>query len=263
MQYLFDMWQGVGIQIATTKNILLLFDYDGTLTPIVERPELAELSRETRNMLNSLSRKSRTVVGIISGRSINDLRNRIGLNSIVYAGNHGLEIEGPGIKFLHPVAEEIKTTLSVLYTMLRKALTSVDGTFIEDKGLTLSVHYRQVEEGEKQGEVKTAFEKITGVARMLGRVRTTSGKKVYEVRPPVAWDKGKAVKMLMKDYGKGDVLPIYVGDDLTDEDAFTALRDSKGITVYVGGNNPDFSAKYYLNSTEEVEQLLKKLNNLL
>jgi trehalose 6-phosphate phosphatase len=263
MQHVFDVWEEVSVKIRLSRHFLLLLDYDGTLTPIVERPEIATLSANMKLILKSLSQKKTATLGIISGRALMDLRSRVGLQNVIYAGNHGLEIEGPGIRFLHPVAQEIKATLKVLHIVLGKALMPIDGAFVEDKGLTLSVHFRQVKDREKEREVRNVFEKIVGVARMVGRIRTTTGKKVYEIRPPVSWDKGQAIKMLIKEYGKGIVMPLYAGDDLTDEDAFIALKDFPGISIYVGGDNPVSTAQYYLNTTSEVEELLIRIDKIL
>ena len=131
---------------------------------------------------------------------------------------------------------------------------------MEDKGLSLSVHFRQVE-ARKTGEVKSTFEHIVSNAQALGRIRITQGKKVYEVRPAVAWDKGKAVKLLMKRCGKGGrrsgLLPIYLGDDLTDEDAFRTLGN-KGLTVRIGRPRSS-AAAYYLSDTRAAAGFLRKI----
>jgi len=263
MRHVFDEWEDLSARIKSSRQLLLLLDYDGTLTPIVERPEAATLPDRIKIILKSLSQKKTTSIGIISGRALTDLRSRVSLPNIIYAGNHGLEIEGPGIKFLHPIAEEIRATLHLLNIVLKKSLQTIEGAFVENKGLTLTVHYRQVRDQKKEGEVGHVFEKSVGVARMLGRIKTTTGKKVYEIRPPVSWDKGKAVKMMLKDYGKGAVLPLYIGDDLTDEDAFAVLQEGQGISIYVGGDNPSSNARYYLESTAEVEEFLIRLNSII
>jgi len=263
MQYLFDVWNDIVAQIKAAKHIMLLLDYDGTLTAIVEKPELADLPLKVREILKTIGRKPHTTIGIVSGRSLNDLKSKVNLSNIIYAGNHGLEIEGRGMNFLHPVTEEIKATLKVLNIMLSKAFGSIEGAFVENKGMTLTVHYRQVENKNKEAEVKRIFDRIVGVARMLGRVKITSGKKVYEIRPPVAWDKGKAVNLIIQKFSKANVLPVYVGDDLTDEDAFKEVQRRVGISVYVGGEDTRFSAKYFLNTTNEVPEFLERLNEIV
>jgi trehalose 6-phosphate phosphatase len=263
MRYVFEAWDSLSAQIKSSKRLLLLFDYDGTLTPIVESPEAAVLSDRVRLMLRMLSQKKNATVGIVSGRALGDLQSRVGLPNIIYAGNHGLEIEGPRMSFLHPVAEEIKATLHVMYAILKKALAGIPGAFVENKGLTLSVHFRQVGDREQEGEVTHIFNRIVGVAKMLNKVKITSGKKVFEIRPPVSWDKGKAIKMMIERNGDGEVLPVYTGDDLTDEDAFLQLKDGPGISIYVGTDSPESAAKYQVNSPEEVEEFLIRLNGII
>ena len=243
--------------------ILLLLDYDGTLTPIVDSPELADLSTESRNLLRALSQRRRFSVGVVSGRALNDLTNRVDVRGIIYAGNHGLEIKGLGVEFVHPLTEEIGSIINILGKMLSKTFSQIRGTVVEDKGFTLSVHYRQVEDEETEHEIKDAFEQVVGVARTLGKVKTTSGKKVYEVRPNVPWHKGKATKFIMKKYAKSgrtsSLLPIYVGDDLTDEDAFKAIEGYGGISIYVGPENPKSVASYRLDSPAEVADFMRRL----
>jgi trehalose-phosphatase len=232
----------------------------------VDRPELADLPAGTRQLLRALAHRHCFTVGIISGRALSDLKHRVGIGSIVYAGNHGLEIEGPGISFINPLAEEMKPVLRVIHQALSKALITVRGALVEDKGLSLSVHYRRVEEEEVE-EAKTVFERILRMPHLSGKVKITSGKKVHEVRPAVDWDKGKAIKLLMKRYGKGGrrsgLLPVYLGDDLTDEDGFGAIeRYGDGLTVFVGGESDSTMARYFLRSPGEVETFLSRLLNL-
>jgi trehalose-phosphatase len=259
MQYLFSAWHEIDRRLKAAGRVLLLCDYDGTLAPIVDRPELADLPDRTRQLLQGLSRQGRFTVGVISGRSLADLRHRVSIPSIIYAGNHGLEIEGPGIGLINPLAEEMRPVLGVIHQVLSKALARIRGVQVEDKGLTLSVHYRNVEE-DRTEEVRNIFERVMATARSLGRVRITSGKKVIEVRPPVDWDKGKAIALLADRFGKPtarkEALPIFLGDDATDEDGFKMVEQRHGISVLVGEERRDSAARYYLKSPAEVEEFL-------
>jgi trehalose 6-phosphate phosphatase len=261
MLYVFDELDAIINRIKSSQKVLILFDYDGTLTPIVEEPELAVLSDKSRKVVKALAGKRKFIVGIISGRAISDIKSKVNIDNIIYAGNHGLEIEGPGFAFIHPLTDEIKSNLKLINIVLNKTVGSIKGSIVEDKGITLSVHYRQVEDTDKEKEVKNVFDRVIGIARKLGKVNTTSGKKVYEVRPPVQWHKGKAIELIMKDYEKTRYKPIiiYMGDDLTDEDAFQSLKAFKGISIYVGEDNPDSHADYYLKSSEEVYEFINKL----
>jgi trehalose-phosphatase len=242
--------------------VLLLCDYDGTITPIVERPEMADLSEKTRQLLQTLARQSSFTVGILSGRALADLRQRVDISGIIYAGNHGLEIEGPGIGLVNPLAEEMRPALHLINQVLNKALAPIRGVQVEDKGLTVSVHYRMVEEGKSE-EVRNIFERVIANARSLGKVITTSGKKVYEVRPAVKWDKGEAIAFLIDKYGttktKKGLLPIFLGDDQTDEDGFRVIEKHDGVSVFVGEQTNNSKARYYLKAPAEVEQFLERL----
>ena len=263
MEHLFGVWDSIVTRIKSSKHVLLLFDYDGTLTPIVDRPELADLHIESRQLLKALAHKPRFTIGIVSGRALNDLQGRADVSGIIYAGNHGLEIEGPGIEFIHPLTEEMGSIIRVIGKMLSKSFSKTRGVVVEDKGSTLSVHYRMVEDEEKVNEVRNVFEQVVGLARSLGKIKTTSGKKVHEVRPNVPWHKGKAVKFIMKQYAKNGrqsgLLPIYVGDDLTDEDAFDVIEGYGGISIYVGSEDSPTAARYFVNSITEVAEFIQRL----
>lgn len=265
MQYLFDEWETIANKIRTASHTLLMFDFDGTLTPITDTPEMANLHEESRRLLKNLARCSNFTVAIISGRALNDLQSRIEIPGIIYAGNHGLEIQGPELAFVHPIKEEVEPVLRMIALILKKALGAIRGAIVEDKGLTLSVHYRLVDDQEID-EVKDILDSAVGIAAVLGKVRTTSGKMVHEIRPAVPWNKGKAVKLLMKRFGKGGrqsgLLPLYIGDDLTDEDAFKVIESYGGIAVYVGDENDQSVANYYLKSTGDVANIMKELLRL-
>jgi trehalose 6-phosphate phosphatase len=262
MKYLFDVWDKVAQRLKSTEHILLLSDYDGTLTPIVDKPELATFPQETRKLLRKLVKNRRYTLGIVSGRALSDLKSRIDLEGIIYAGNHGLEIEGFGSSFLEPIAEEMRPFFRMLHQALLATLRGIKGVFVEDKGLTLSVHYRMVD-GTEEVKVDDAFRKIAGPLYVTGKIRVTRGKKVYEIRPPVDWDKGKAIAWLIARFresvGKGEVLPMYLGDDLTDEDGFEVIEKNNGISVFVGGESFQSVARYFLKSPEEVTEFLKML----
>ena len=262
MEHLFLAWREVAVQLRAARHILFFSDYDGTLAPIAERPELANLSRETSELLQTLARQSCFTICVISGRACRDLQQRVGIRSIIYAGNHGLEIEGPAMSFINPIAKELKPLFRHLHQSLSKALGKVSGVLVENKGLSLSVHYRMVAE-DKRDEVKNIFEQAIDAARSLGKVRITSGKRVYEVRPAVAWDKGKAIALLLKRQRKPkrktQVLPIFLGDDLTDEDGFKVINQYRGISIFVGEETANTAAHYFLDSPAEVEKFLGRL----
>lgn len=263
MEHLLSAWNFIAEQIQAAKHVLLLSDFDGTLAPIVDRPELAVIPETTCRLLEALTHDPCFTVGVISGRALSDLKERVNIDGIIYAGNHGFEIEGPGLNFINPIAEEIKPFFRIVRQILGLTLGAIKGVLVEDKGLTLSIHYRQAQE-EKARDIRTIVERTVNGLPARGLFKVTSGKKVYEVRPAVDWDKGKAIRMLMKRYGKGDrqsgLLPIYLGDDLTDEDGFRIFeKHGDGIAVHVGGVNVHSAARYYLDSPDEVVVFLDRV----
>ena len=263
MEHLLSNWKAISEQIQTAKQILFLSDFDGTLAPIVEKPEMAFMPENISRRLEELTHDQRFIVGIISGRALSDLKERVNIDGIIYAGNHGFEIEGPGVNFINPTAEEIKPFLKAIQHFLSLTLGTIKGVLVEDKGITLSVHYRQAKE-EKARDIEAAVKHSINGLSARGLLKVTSGKKVYEVRPAVNWDKGKAIRFLMKKYGKGGrqsgLLPIYLGDDLTDEDGFRIVEKyDNGITVHIGGTNAGTAARYFLDSIDEVAVFLEKL----
>ena len=257
MEYFFDRWGE--IERALAPGALLLLDYDGTITPIVERPELAILSPDMKELLKRLSKHY--TLGIISGRSLAGVRELVGLEGIYYAGNHGFEIGGPGIKLVKPEAERARPILAKLCEELRARLGNIKGAIVEDKGLTASVHYRLVAEEEFE-RLKNIFEETISAHINSGVVRVIHGKKVFEIRPNVEWDKGKAVLWISDVVDpKAELTPVYMGDDQTDEDAFSALKE-KGVTILVSEGPRESNAKYFVKNVDEVKIFFEKLIKL-
>lgn len=254
-KHLWVEWCRVVSTIRASASLFVILDYDGTLTPIVERPEDAQISSETINLLKTLADKRGYRVGIVSGRMVEDVKKRVGLENLYYAGNHGLELSGPDIEFVHPGAKELVEIISKIFEELKSEVGGVEGVIIEDKTLTLSVHYR-LTPAEKIGLVK---QKVLQLVSGWQNLNLTCGKKVLEVKPKLDWNKGKAAQLLIKSIAP-DSLPIYTGDDRTDEDAFLQL--SKGVTILVTNTPTQTSAKYYLKDSDEVKELLKRLTAL-
>lgn len=263
MRYLFDDWGDVATRVRRAGHVFLLTDFDGTLAPIVERPEDAVLSEGIKAVLRALAKNQRYTVGVISGRALTDLVDRVGVGGIIYAGNHGLEIRGRGLSFIEPVAERMKAIFRVLHHALSIALHGIEGVFVEDKGLTLSVHYRMARDREAE-RVREIVDRVTGPLHEGGRVRLTTGKKVVEVRPPVAWDKGKAIEWLLTRRVAGrstaGTWPIFLGDDVTDEDGFAVVNKRRGLSVFVGHAMAESRAPYYLSSPAEVGDFISRLS---
>lgn len=240
-------------RLGRSAHLLVLLDYDGTLTPLVDRPQNAFLDARLRETIATLARKPRCTVAILSGRALEDVRERVGIDGLIYAGNHGLEIEGPGLSFLCAAAAEEMQSMHELAGQLMKRFRSVPGVLVEDKRLTLSIHHRLVPEGRM-----TEFRAILAdtVSALNPCFQVTEGNKVHEIRPRAEWNKGIAAVWIRQQSCPGEVLSIYLGDDRTDEDAFAVLKE--GITVKVG-NSSDTAADYSLDSPRDVARFLEWL----
>ena len=211
----------------------VLLDYDGTLTPIVGHPVEAVLAPDTKAALARLAR--RWPVAVVSGRDLADVRSMVGLPGIAYAGSHGFDIvapDGRGRRF----GTAYLPSLDAAERELRREMDAVPDAWVERKAFAIAVHYRQVEESRIL-EVDWRF---GAVAAGHPDLRRTGGKKVFELRPGLDWDKGKALTVLLEVLGldRPGVLPIYVGDDETDEDAFRAVRGG-GLGIIVAGAGED------------------------
>ncbi len=259
MEHLFDALDGLLGKAALAKRILLFLDYDGTLTPIAKRPELAVLPGKTRRILRGMAESRRMTLGIVSGRSLGEIKRLVGIDGIYYAGNHGLEAEGPGLSYLNSQAARSKPAIERLYAELAEKLRGIGGVTVEDKGYSLAVHYRRASAAGEQA-AKKIFAETAGRYRAEGAVRTAENKKTLEALPPADWGKGKMLlEIIRRIGGQGkDALTIYMGDDATDEDAFRALKP-EGVTVLVSASQRDSHAGYYLRSVEEVTEFLKRL----
>lgn len=265
MQKIFESWESFSSAVFSASYVLLLSDYDGTLTPIVDRPQDALLSRGMRTKLRTLANHPSFSVGIISGRSLSEIKGMVGIKGIYYAGNHGLDIDGPDLSYINPQAREAQSIIKDISRKLIEKLLDIDGVIIEDKDLSLSVHYCLVEERQVK-LVVDRFHQLTSPEIDYGKIRIGSGKKVLEVRPPVDWHKGKATEKIVKKIEKviGDKMKkyIYLGDDSTDENAFKVIRRLRGWSIFGGPADSSSKVEYCLESVLEVETFLTRLFQL-
>lgn len=236
------------------RTLAVFFDYDGTLTPIVARPELAVLGTDTRFALEALA--ARCTVGVISGRDLADVHEMVAAAGLWYAGSHGFDVLAPdGRRFESPLGAQAVPALGAAYAELTDRLATIPGAWVERKRFAVAVHFRQVEDAHI-GEVEAVIDAVRAGAEGL---RKTGGKRIWELRPDVEWDKGRALWWLLELAGlPDDVEPVYVGDDVTDEDAFVALG-ARGIGLVVEDGDRPTSADYTLRTTDEVRQLLIEL----
>lgn len=244
---------------AAGKRLAVFLDYDGTLTPIVDRPDQARLSGEMREAMRALARHA-TVAGI-SGRDLEDVRALVGLADLFYAGSHGFDIAGPQGR--HWTYEEGTPFLAVLDRAereLHERLDRIHGALVERKRFAIALHYRSVSE-ESVPAVEAVVDEVLS---RYPKLRKSSGKKIFELQPRIEWHKGKAIQWLLDtlDLDRPDVLPLYIGDDLTDEDAFRSLRN-RGIVIVVRDEPRPTQAVYALERPDDVKDFLTKLTSLL
>jgi len=267
MKNILSCWDAIATKIKEAEHILLLSDYDGTLTPIVEKPGLANLSSQVKEYLQRLAGNPCMTLGIVSGRALRDLRERTGVDNITYVGNHGLEIEGPDFSFVNPVARKTQPFLHSLCEELSQALVKIRGSRVDNKGLTLSLHYRLVDEVQL-GEVDKIFHRVVDPPLISGKIRVTPSKKAYDIRPAVDWGKGKAIEFIVQrlneKLAKGSkLLVIFLGDDVTDYDGFCVVNKGNGISIFVGEEGAEPEASYFLRSPNEVYQFLNMLGGVI
>jgi trehalose-phosphatase len=235
------------------KTPAVFLDYDGTLTPIVERPEQAKLTDDMRRTLARLA--DRVPVAVISGRDLDDVRAMVALSGLELAGSHGFDIvdlEGRA----HQHGTEFLPALDQAERELGPLLEPIPGARVERKRFAIAVHYR----GVADEHVAAVEDAVNIVASRHPELRRTGGKKVFELRPGIEWDKGQAVIFLLGTLGldRPDVIAIYVGDDETDEDAFRALRD-RGLGVVVADEDDVRTtwARFRLPDVEGVRTFLE------
>ena len=237
-------------QLETMQPAVFL-DYDGTLTPIVARPDLALLDEAVRRTLAALAK--RCPVAIVSGRDRADVQRLVNIDGLIYAGSHGFDIRGPGLDVEHGAA--YLPELDDAETALRRSLNHTRGVLVERKRYSLAVHVRGLPPDAARA-VETA---VDAVLSSHSRLRMGTGKMVFELLPRLDWHKGKAVFHVLERLRlPAAVLPIYIGDDRTDEDAFAALA-GRGAGILVAESPRPTSAYYTLRDPDEVHRFLKRL----
>ncbi|KAI3465107.1 hypothetical protein Pfo_021770 [Paulownia fortunei] len=248
------------------KQIVVFLDYDGTLSPIVEDPDRAFITSEMREAVRDVAKFFPTA--IVSGRCRAKVYNFVRLSELYYAGSHGMDIKGPAIGHKHrkgnqtvlcQPAREFLPMIDEVYKALVEKVKYIPGANVEHNKFCLSVHYRCVEE-KKWGELA---DQVKMVIKDYPQLRLSQGRKVFEIRPTIKWDKGNALEFLLESLGyaeSNDVLPIYIGDDRTDEDAFKVLRDrGQGLGILVSKAPKETNASYSLQEPSEVMHFLKRL----
>jgi trehalose-phosphatase len=257
MQYLFDARDSITARLAQAGHILLCVDFDGTICSIRARPQDARLPGNIRLLLHKIARKKGISCAIVTGRGLKDIKRKVGLNDLIFAANHGLEITRGNKNFVYPEAKKFIPVIAAISRKLAGQVSDFPGAVLEKKGLTLSLHYRLVK-AKPLAELRGIFRQAVKPYLDAGRIKLTSGKKVWEVRPPVDWDKGKAVLWLSQKIRHKDTLAVYMGDDLTDEDGFRAVNKLGGISILVGRKRKSL-AGYHLKGAKDVRKFLGEI----
>ena len=257
-RYLFSYIEEIEKHLRTAPHCILFLDYDGTLVPICKEPSLARLSPDTQKVLKDLSKNPFLSVGVISGRSLGEIRKMVGVRDLFYAGNHGFEIFFKKRVWTHPELEGFTPRLKKVVRELHSRTRGIKGIIVEDKKFTASIHYRNVK-AQSPGSILAIITEV--LAPYPDAFTVARGKKVFEIRPLVEWDKGKAVERLTELLSiKSKLIRIYIGDDQTDEDAFRVL--GKGdITIRVGSKKGS-RAQYYCRGNSEVVTFLKMFTDM-
>ncbi|NHN42695.1 trehalose-phosphatase [Halorubellus sp. JP-L1] len=245
-----DHLETVASSLGTDGGLFVGLDFDGTLSPIASTPDEPELAAACRDALAALVAHPGVTVGVVSGRALADLKERVGVEGVVYAGNHGLELEHRGETEVHPAAATHRPHLREVRRELEGRVGDVRGCEVEDKDLTLSVHYRRTPPALVEN-VRDGVRDV--VPEDDPDLRVNEGKAVLEVRPAIDWDKGSAILYLVE-HLEGVRRIVYVGDDVTDEDAFDVL-DDEDVGVHVGPGHGS-AADYRVDSQDEVAPFL-------
>lgn len=242
----------VADRAAGSDGLALFSDFDGTLAPIVERPDEAAMADGMADLLRTFRDAPGVAVAVVSGRAIDDLRERVGVDGLAYAGNHGLELRADGETAVHPAAAAARDALTDVCRRLREGIDAA-GIVVENKGASATVHYRMADDDA----VPRVRERVEAAAEDAG-LELTTGKAVLELRPETDWDKGRAVEWLLdRRVPEGETpTAVYVGDDTTDEAAFRALPEG-GVGVKVGEG--ESAADYRVGDVPAVRTLLERI----
>jgi trehalose-phosphatase len=258
-----ELIQNLKEKIKKAERIFLFLDYDGTLTPIRRIPELALLSPSTRKSLESLVSIPRVVLTIVSGRALTEIKRLVNLDNLNYVGNHGLEMRVGASEYKLTQAKRIKERMSSLFRKIKGKTRQFSGILVENKRLTLSIHYRMA----KEDCLPQLKEIVTSVVSPFKRnYELREGKKVLEIKPKSKKNKGWAVGKIIQLYNsnrKPKPLYFYFGDDLTDEDGFKLINWRKGYSVLIDKRKGHSNAQYYLRSPKEVHLFLSWLKKIL
>lgn len=258
-KYLFDRKHEIVEAIENADQVLLFLDYDGTLVSFKDKPNDVTTTKSVKNVLRKLIKNPKFSIFMITGRELNDIKNLLDAEGASFAALHGLQMEiSDGKKFVWPNAEKSRLFLEEIKEDVFSEFKGEKGIYIEDKELTLAFHYRLLPK-EKIKDAAKRFREIVKKRDDKNMLEVIKGAELLEVRPK-GWNKGKATEFLLKKFAKNkNSIPIYIGDDTTDEDAFDFLKNH-GMTIFVSNDSgKSTSAQYWVKNPDEVLIFLKSL----
>jgi trehalose-phosphatase len=236
-------------------HLLLLFDYDGTLVSIAEHPRMALLSAAGRHQLTRLAAIPSVSVGVLSGRTIDDLRRCVRLDGLFYVGTSGLELAFGDKTTTHPESGRIAIDVATAADAVRRALPDDEAAWIELKPFGLTVHYR----GVSASRIDTLrHDVMRAIAPLERSFRVLDGPMAIEITPDLGWTKESALRRILAHLGRNQVLPFYAGDDANDADALAAAVSLGGIAVGIGARAPA-AAQYRLPDPASLGHFLDHL----
>jgi trehalose 6-phosphate phosphatase len=247
---LFDDLDNIRTRLSLANDLFVVLDFDGTLTRILDKPASVWLDTDTRRLIAELARQPHVKVVIASGRGVDDLRLRIGIPNLIYIGNHGLEMNGPCFTFDRIAPLTTEQEVCRIASILRERLNGIPGIELENKRLSVTVHYRLAPDDQ----IETVRQVAAECARSAPDFRMLDGLKAIDIRPNIDWNKGSASAWLRRVLGLESALSISIGDDNTDEDTFRSLTE--GITIRVGPPEITTAAGYTVPDPAEVRRFL-------
>ncbi|HOI81451.1 MAG: trehalose-phosphatase [Thermovirgaceae bacterium] len=242
------------------KTLFTALDFDGTLAPLNNDPEAVEISAEMKKRVKNLA--LRCHVAIMTGRDLDDIRERVGLEELFYSGSHGFEIAGPresGLFF--EAGKEFLPVLNKAEELLPGIIGDIPGVLIQRKRFSISIHYRMVE----RERIRELIEKAGRAVKSIGGLVARNDKKALEILPGMTWNKGSALLWILEAAGMTDQdsFAISMGDDVTDEDMHKAVK-GRGAGIIVTGTEPHLSsfADYRLGSIAEAGRFIEILERI-
>jgi trehalose 6-phosphate phosphatase len=261
--FLFDHSVHINKKILRSDALFLFLDYDGTLVPFKEKPTQVKTPEKIKKVLLQLQKNPAIIVSIVTGRTLKNIKKLLIIKGVSFIALHGLQIESSdGSQFRWKPAEHARSTLESIKENMQRELKGEKGAYLEDKELTVVLHYRLL----PKNRIHIVREKFITVVHDNDKKKNLEiihGAKVIEARPK-GWNKGKAIETFLAGHTEvKNKRIIYIGDDITDEDAFRFLR-KRGITIHVANQSKrETVAQYWVKNPAEVLRFLQSLSQLV